>query len=175
MTTITIIALLEPTPAQQEALDATLTAFAEASAEAVAVGRRAETMSNIVVHRLCYQRLRARYGLSANLVVRAIAYAARQLKDSAGENGATVRVEYDARTRSFSHDARLASLSTVRGRIKGIRLGLDTEERWRLQRGRLIRAVLSRPRPCRYVLSVSIVPRRAASLESLLAASDNAI
>ena len=152
----TILAQLDPTPAQQAALDATLEAFAGASAEAVAVGRQAETTSNVVIHRFCYQRLRTTFGLSANLTVRAIAHAARRLKDTGG-TGTQALVEYDARTLSLSADAHTVSLSTVCGRVKDISLCLDAEPRRRLQTGRPIHAVLSQPEKNRYVLAIRVV------------------
>lgn len=161
----TIIAQLDLTPTQQAALDATLEAFAEASAEAAAVGRQAETTSNVIIHRLCYRKLRATFGLSANLTVRAIAYAARRLKEARGAEGPG-SVEYDTRTFSLSDDARTLSLSTVNGRVKGISLRLDDEHRRRLQAGRPIHAVLNRSEPSRYVLTISVVPRRSSTQKS---------
>ena len=159
MTSKTIIAHLAVMPTQQAALDATLEAFTRASAEAMAVGRRAETTSNVVIHRLCYRELRAMFGLSANLTVRAIAHAARRLKKAGCTEEPRV-VEYDRRTFSLSDNARLLSLSTVHGRVKGIRLHLDDEYRRRLQAERPILAVLRRSEPSRYVLTISLAPSR---------------
>ena len=160
-----IIAQLDPAPTQQAALDATLEAFADASAEAVAVGHRAETTSNVVIHRLCYQRLRATFGLNANLTVRAIAHAARRLKE-AGRADRLLLVEYDARTLSLSNDACTVSLSTVYGRVKDIPLRLDAEPRRRLRTQRPIHAVLSRPEKVRYILAIRTVPRCSSPPES---------
>ena len=160
-----IIAQLDLTLTQQAALDATLEAFAGASTDAIAMGHQAGTTSNVVIHRLCYQRLRATFGLSANLTVRAIAHAARRLKDT-GCADTQALVEYDARTLSVGEDACTVSLSTVFGRVKDIPLCLDAERRCRLRISRPIHAVLSRPEPNRYVLAIRVVPRRSSPQES---------
>lgn len=74
---------LAPTPSQQEALDATLHAFAAACDYAVDVGHTTSTTSNMVLHQRCYHDIRRIYRLSANLAVRSIARAARRLKGRA--------------------------------------------------------------------------------------------
>lgn len=74
---------LAPTPSQQEALDATLHAFAAACDYAVDVGHTTSTTSNMVLHQRCYHDIRRIYRLSANLAVRSIARAARRLKGHA--------------------------------------------------------------------------------------------
>jgi hypothetical protein len=71
---------LAPTSSQQEALDATLHAFAAACDYAVDVGHTTSTTSNMVLHQRCYHDIRRIYRLSANLAVRSIARAARRLK-----------------------------------------------------------------------------------------------
>lgn len=100
------------------------------------------------------------FGLSANLAVRAIACAARRLKEAPGCAAWAAEVAYDARTLSLGDDARTASLSTIAGRFRDIRLDLGAEQRRRLMAGRLIRAVLSQPQSGRYVLAINIVPRQ---------------
>ena len=175
MTPETVIARLALTPTQQAALDATLEAFAGASAEAMAVGRRAETTSNVVIHRFCYRKLRATFGLSANLAVRAIAHAARRLKEP-GCLEAPEMVEYDARTLSLNDDASGVSLSTVHGRLRDIRLCLDAEPRRRLQGGRPVHAMLRRPERGRYVLTIRVVPRRSSpSAAQVFSASNDVL
>jgi len=155
---------LDLSPSQQEAINATLQAFTGARDHAMAVGRQLETASNAVIHRFCYRQLRETFGLSANLTVRAIACAARCLKEPTHcVEGAPV-VEYDARTLSLGDEARTLSLSTVAGRVRDIDLSLTAGQRRRLQAGRVLRAVLSRPRQDRYVLRISILPRRKPSL-----------
>lgn len=159
MKTDTIIVSLDLEPAQQAALDATLEAFAHACDHAAAVGRRLETTSNAVIHRFCYRQLRETFGLSANLAVRAIACAARRLKGVPGCAKGTAEVEYDTRTLSLGDDGRTASLSTIAGRLRDIRLHLGAQEHRRLTAGRLFRAVLIRSQPGHYVLAISLVPR----------------
>lgn len=152
-----VVCPLDPTPAQRQALDATIDAFSAACRQAVRTGRAANTTANAVIHRLCYRALRERHGLSANLAIRAIARAARALKGRRGEevnpaNAAdgplaqdlTARpsVDYDARIVSLSAEALTLSLSTVEGRVKGIRMALDPDQAWRLRGRRPRRATL---------------------------------
>ncbi|NP_835644.1 hypothetical protein Rm378p057 [Rhodothermus phage RM378] len=103
MQTLTVKCKLVLSKEQREALDTTMRAFAAACNDAIAVGRRLNTASNIRIHRVCYSDLRARHGLTANLAVRAIARAAGILKVKKRQCS-TVRptsIDYDARIFSF--------------------------------------------------------------------------
>jgi len=120
MQTLTVKCKLVLSKEQREALDTTMRAFAAACNDAIAVGRRLNTASNIRIHRVCYSDLRARHGLTANLAVRAIARAAGILKVKKRQCS-TVRptsIDYDARIFSFREADWTVSLSTVQGRIR---------------------------------------------------------
>lgn len=167
-----IACALEPTPAQRQALDATLDAFTAACRQAMQEGRAASTTANAVIHRLCYQELREQHGLSANLTIRAIARAARRLKGEPGEevNLSTLEectlaredpsrssVDYDARIISLSVEALAVSLSTVEGRVKGIRMTLDPKQAWRLRGRRPRRATLTLDPDRGYWIAIELV------------------
>ena len=126
----------------------------------MSVGRRLGTTSNMVIHRYCYQTLRAAFGLNANLAVRAIARAAQWLKDPAAVETASTSIDYDARTLSTNPEATAVSLSTVYGRLKhvGLHMGADAQRCFRA--GRVISAVLHHKPPNHYTLMISIAPGR---------------
>ena len=145
---------------QQAAIDATRKAFAKACRHAMSVGRRLGTTSNAVMHRQCYQALRAAFGLNANLAVRALARAAQGLKDPAAVETVPASIDYDARTLSINPEATAVSLSTVRGRLKHIGLHVGVNARRRLRAGRVVSAVLRHTPPNQYTLLISIAPGR---------------
>ena len=76
----TIACKLTPTPEQRAELDATLVAFADACNVIAEVARREHTTNKVKVQHACYQDVRARFGLSANLAIRAIARVCAALK-----------------------------------------------------------------------------------------------
>ena len=124
--TITVKCKLDITEDQRQAIGRTMEAFASACNDALEVGRRAETTSNVRIHDRCYYDLREDHGLPANLAVRAIARAAGILKDEDRKHS-TVRptsIDYDRRTFSFKESDWTISLSTVDGRQKPITLDI---------------------------------------------------
>ncbi|MFX7400841.1 transposase, partial [Acinetobacter baumannii] len=64
-----------------------------------------------------YRELRERFGLSANLAVRAIARVGKRKGHKVGGFKAT-SVDYDQRILSVNLDTEVVSLSTVDGRVK---------------------------------------------------------
>jgi putative transposase len=63
---------LVPTPEQHTALLETMHAFNAAASYAAEVGYRAHVFSQQAIHQRCYRELRDRFGLSAQMAVRAI-------------------------------------------------------------------------------------------------------
>ena len=99
----TIACKLAPTLTQRSELDATLFAFADACNHIADVARRIHSRNKVKVQHACYQEVRERFGLSANLVIRAIARvcAALQVKSTAPSKFAPTSVDYDQRVLSF--------------------------------------------------------------------------
>ena len=126
----------------------------------MSVGRRLGTTSNAVIHRHCYQALRAAFGLNANLTVRAIARAAQGLKDPVAVETTPLSINYDARTLSINPEATTASLASLHGRLKHVGLHVEADGRRRLRGGRVVSAVLRHTPPHQYTLMISIAPGR---------------
>jgi predicted transposase len=104
MDTISTIACkLAPTPEQRLELDATLTAFADACNFIAEVARSIHSSNKVKVQHACYQDVRSRFGLSANLAIRAIARvcAALKVKSKAHSTFAPTSIDYDQRIFSF--------------------------------------------------------------------------
>jgi predicted transposase len=95
----TVACKLAPTPPQRTALDATLHAFAEACNHIADVARQIHSTNKVKVQQACYRDVRARFGLSANLAIRAIARvcAALKVKTKAHAIFAPTSIDYDQR------------------------------------------------------------------------------
>src|SRR5262245_34020804 len=76
----TVVCKLAPTPEQASEIDATLKAFARACDFAADAARRIGSTNKVKVQRAAYAEIRQRFGLSANLAIRAIARACAALK-----------------------------------------------------------------------------------------------
>jgi IS605 OrfB family transposase len=99
----TIACKLAPTPEQHTELDATLIAFADACNFIADVARREHTTNKVKLQHACYTDVRARFGLSANLAIRAIARvcAALKVKSKAHSTFEPTSIDYDQRIFSF--------------------------------------------------------------------------
>ena len=108
---------LNPTPAQSAALKRTLEA-ANAACDAISrAAWEARTFRQFDIHRLCYQDIRAAYGLSAQVTVRCIAKVADAYKldrKTLRTFQPTGALAYDARILSFKAES--VSIWTVDGR-----------------------------------------------------------
>jgi IS605 OrfB family transposase len=102
-TTRTIACKLAPTPEQRVELDATIVAFADACNFIADVARREHTTNKVKVQHACYTDVRARFGLSANLAIRAIARvcAALKVQSKAHATFEPTSIDYDQRIFSF--------------------------------------------------------------------------
>ena len=100
---VALFGVLDVRGADKQALYATLGAFRAAVAHCEEAGRTLGTTANALLHQHCYADLRRLSGLPANLVIRAVAVAARRLKEHAN---APPDLEYDSRV------ARVYALST---------------------------------------------------------------
>src|SRR4051794_32023774 len=102
-TTRTVVCKLAPTPEQASEIDATLTAFAGACDFAADTARRIGSTNKVKVQKAGYAEIRSRFGLSANLAIRAIARACAALMVPARMHSAfaPTSIDYDARIFSF--------------------------------------------------------------------------
>jgi IS605 OrfB family transposase len=95
----TIACKLAPTSEQRAELDATLVAFADACNFIANVARAIHSSNKVKVQHACYMEVRSRFGLSANLAIRAIARvcAALKVKTRAHSTFEPTSVDYDQR------------------------------------------------------------------------------
>src|SRR5712692_1282995 len=102
-TTRTVACKLAPTPEQIRNIDATLEAFAGACDFAAETARSIGSTNKVKVQQAAYREIRERFGLSANLAIRAIARACAALKVPARMHSAfaPTSVDYDARIFAF--------------------------------------------------------------------------
>jgi putative transposase len=119
-TVYTIACKLAPTPEQLAALDATLVAFADACNYIADVARQEHTTNKVNVQHACYRAVRDRFGLSANLAIRAIARvcAALQVKSKARSTFAPTSIDYDQRIFSFREWDWTFSLTLLESRAR---------------------------------------------------------
>ena len=99
----TIACKLLHTPAQGAELDTTLVAFADACNFIADVARQMHSSNKVKVQHACYAEVRSRFGLSANLAIRAIARvcAALKVKTKAHATFVPTSIDYDQRIFSF--------------------------------------------------------------------------
>src|SRR6516165_2961278 len=116
---LTLQLQLIPTAEQKDVLLATMERFNEAASFAAKVGFEAGVFSQPSIHKLAYAEIRERFGLSAQMAVRAIGKAVEVFKRDKTERpefqprGA---VTYDERILSFKGLDRV-SLWTLSGRM----------------------------------------------------------
>ena len=117
-TTRTIVLELQPTADQTVKLDATLAAFATACDHIADVARQEHTTNKVLIQRVCYREVRATFGLSANLAIRAIARVCAALKvpEKAHSAFKPMSVDYDARIFSFREWDWTVSLTLLNSR-----------------------------------------------------------
>jgi putative transposase len=117
-TTRTIVLKLDPTAEQADEIHATLTAFADACGFISEIARRIGSTNKVVVQRECYNDVRARFGLSANLAIRAIARVCATLRvpERAESKFRPTSIDYDARIFSFREWDWTVSLTLLNSR-----------------------------------------------------------
>jgi putative transposase len=99
----TIACKLVPTLEQRTELDATIVAFADACNFIADVARQIHSSNKVKVQHACYAEVRSRFGLSANLAIRAIARVcvALKVKTKAHAMFEPTSIDYDRRIFSF--------------------------------------------------------------------------
>ncbi|HEY5865196.1 MAG TPA: transposase [Candidatus Tectomicrobia bacterium] len=111
---------LAPTAEQRAELDATLAAFADACNFIADVARREHTTNKVKLQQACYTDVRAQFGLSANLAIRAIARvcAALKVKSKAHSTFDPTSIDYDQRIFSFREWDWTFSLTLLHSRAR---------------------------------------------------------
>ena len=138
-------------------MDATLEAFASACDFAADVVRRIGSTNKVKVQQACCKDLRKRFGLSANLAIRAIARASAALKVPAKMHSAfePTAIDYDARIFAFQEWNWTFGLTLLGGRRK-IATHLGDHQKSLLKGRKPTSATLVKRRDGRYFLHVQI-------------------
>jgi putative transposase len=107
---------------QRAILLETLNRFASACNDVLQVSLDNKTTNKVKLQHLCYYEIKERYGLHANLVIRAIARVAeaskKKRKQSKPRKFKPTSMTLDARTFSFIEKREEVSISTINGRLK---------------------------------------------------------
>jgi IS605 OrfB family transposase len=118
---LTLQLKLLPNAEQAAALLDTMRRFNEAATFVARAGFAAGVFSKASIQRLCYYDLRARFGLSAQMAVRAIAKAAEALASAGTERCPVFRptgaMTYDQRFLSFKDGHHVSLLTVTLGRV----------------------------------------------------------
>ncbi len=117
MSLLSVRCKLIPNASTADKLARTVNQFANACNHALQVARRDNLWNKFGLQKVVYAELRERFGLSANLAIRAIARVGKRKGHQAGGFKAT-SVDYDQRILSVNLDSEVVSLSTVDGRVK---------------------------------------------------------
>lgn len=156
---LTLVCKLQPTPEQIVKIEATLKAFADAcnyTNELV----KPQITSKTTIQGIVYEELRVRFGLAANLAVRACArVGANRL--AAKQKGRPVKqfkptsADYDARIFSFWEQDWVVSLTTIDGRER-IKLNSGNYQRGKLKGQKPTSAQLCKHRDGQYYIHIQI-------------------
>jgi len=126
---LTVRLKLHPTPAQAEALAATMSAANAACDYLSAAAWKAQSFRQFDLHQRCYRAIRTQFGIGAQMAVRCIAkvaHAYRSDRSAFRTFHARGAVAFDSRNVSFNIAALQISIWTVRGRQ---RIGFACGER----------------------------------------------
>lgn len=153
----TVACKLAPTPEQASEIDATLRAFAAACDSAADVARRIGSTNKVRVQHAGYREIRERFGLSANLAIRAIARACAALKDPRRMHStfAPTSIDYDARIFAFQEWDGTFGLTLLSGRAR-IATTLGDRQRALLKGRKPTAATLVKRRDGGYYLHVPL-------------------
>jgi len=116
----TVVCKLKVTSEQAQTLDTTFQAFADACNYVLEKAKEFKTGNKFRLHQICYHDLKKKFGLTANLAIRAIArvsYAYKTKRDKVKQFKST-SISYDQRVFNLIEHKEMVSLSTVKGRIK---------------------------------------------------------
>lgn len=163
----TIVCKLAPTPEQVVEIDATLRAFASACNFAAETARSIHSTNKVKVQQAGYKEIRDRFGLSANLAIRAIARACAALKvrEKAHSSFDPTSIDYDARIFSFREWDWTFSLTLLHSRQR-IESKLGERQRAILKGRKPTSAVLVKRRSGGYFLHVQLTDEAPKPIET---------
>lgn len=123
MQTRTICCRLLTTSTFEDALQETSERFADACNHVLMIAIDQKTHNAIKLHHLCYMQIREKFGLSANLSVRAIRRVSACMTKLKGKRKRPREfkpksIDYDARIFSYQEEKGTISLTTTQGRIR---------------------------------------------------------
>lgn len=123
----TVKCKLEVSTQEREAILETISKFTSACNDALDIAREQKIWNKYKLHHLCYYKLKERYGLTANYIIRAIARVCtkRQRRPKSFKIGS---LDLDKDLFRFIERGELISLSTVQGRLK-IKLAIGNFQR----------------------------------------------
>ena len=138
-------------------IEATFTAFANACNFVADWGNQHKKHRQYDLHKGCYRVIRAQFGLSANLAVRAIGRVAPQLANPKTRHSRfqPSSIDYDARIFALDVESETVSIRLLDGRCT-LALKLGDFQRQGLQGQKPTSATLKRGRKNRYYLDVQI-------------------
>ena len=138
-------------------IDATLEAFAQACNFVADWGNEHKKHRQYDLHKGCYRDIRERFGLSANLAVRAIARVAPRLANAKTRHSRfkPTSIDYDARIFKLDMSSETVSLRLIEGRCI-LALALGDFQRERLAGQSPTSATLKKGRKNRYYLDVQV-------------------
>jgi len=118
----TIRCQMAPTPTMAASLQVTCETFAAACNAILALAVEQHVSNNVTLHHLVYAQIRADFGLSANLTVRAIrrvsaAMHAAKKRTRVPTQFRPTSIDYDARIFDYREADETVSLTTMRGRL----------------------------------------------------------
>jgi putative transposase len=162
----TVVCKLAPTPEQVADIEATLKAFAAACDFAADVARSIGSTNKVKVQAAGYKDIRTKFGLSANLAIRAIARACAALKvpEKMHSKFDPTSIDYDQRIFSFHEWNWTFGLTLLSGRVK-LATALGDRQRSMLKGKKPTSAVLVRRRDGGYYLHVQLTDEAPETIE----------
>ncbi|NJM72672.1 MAG: IS200/IS605 family element transposase accessory protein TnpB [Scytonema sp. RU_4_4] len=156
---LTLVCKLNPTPLQAEKLEVVLHAFAEACNYTNQI-IKPDITSKLTIQGIVYEDLRAKFGLPANLAVRACARVGANRKTAKQKNKPVIAfkptsADYDARIFAFREKDWTVSLTTLSGR-EHIKINAGNYQRGKLAGRKPTSAQLCKHRDGQYYIHIQL-------------------
>ncbi len=156
---LTLVCKLNPTPLQSEKLEVVLHAFAEACNYTNQI-IKPDITSKLTIQGIVYEDLRAKFGLPANLAVRACARVGANRKTAKLHNKPVVAfkptsADYDARIFAFREKDWTVGLTTLSGR-EHIKINASNYQRGKLKGRKPTSAQLCKHRDGQYYIHIQL-------------------
>ncbi|MBD2204042.1 IS200/IS605 family element transposase accessory protein TnpB [Calothrix sp. FACHB-1219] len=156
---LTLVCKLNPTPTQSQKLEIVLHAFAEACNYTNQI-IKPDVTSKLTIQGIVYEDLRAKFGLPANLAVRACARVGANRKTAKQNNQPVVvfkptSADYDARIFAFREKDWTVSLTTLSGR-EHIKIDAGNYQRGKLKGRKPTSAQLCKHRDGQYYIHIQL-------------------